>query len=297
MYDAKKEIEKLEEVGIKISVILDPEGIAKTLEPAADGLILISPVKLSRKFRIVLKIEPGEDKITPAIIQGKQRTISFLSNKAPEKEAAIYFRNVSTHQVPAGYSTQYVDNNLRIFRISGNLFQMWEIAIVTRIICTDQNQPPALYFLTIQLVYESEMFEDPFLDSIVVMPNYDGYEKWDSLKEYLPDWVDLDDIPSLAEYRPRVTAKTKKMLENNEARVLFFNLANGKGKIETGDGRVLTAHWSQIKTVESPEEFAYLETGQVVTFEGVDAETMVKGDRGKYVMINQATGIAPVAKK
>ncbi len=271
MYNCHKELSRLAKKGVAVSV-LSTLGESETyegfeLDTTPDGHLISFPTNRPAKFTIKISvIEKNGQKVVPAIIEpGEGKKIVPLSGK-PEENTLVYKRRVATKplKLESMYTTKYVDNNVRIFRIEGNSFEMWEVAIVTRI---DESKNISQYFLTVQLVYSSKMFRSG--KGAIEMPGFSGYKKWKSLQRHLTGWVTAEDLYPKP-VKKIETAPKKEVFKSNTGRVLFFNLANGKGFIESDQGP-LSVHWSEIATEES-EGFAHLEAGQPVSYLAVDTE-------------------------
>lgn len=288
MYNCHRELKELKKLGIEIFV--DAESGADVIALAApeqDGFLNDFEANECISFKIVIST-PRSRNIIPAVVYGKEKKINLLGDKSPSDDRATYRKNVPTRLVFKGlsgyFTTQYVDNNARIFRIDGNRFQMWEIAVVTRI-----KYYRSLYFLTIQKVYEADMYNDS--GKIWVSPyQFPGFVFWASLRRLLEERVDVFALPGKI---PEKTGEHQEEGEINEypneiygggsiGRVIFFNLANGKGKIYSDDFETLTVHWSKIKT---KERFAHLLGGQLVTFKNVMREEKTENYQAEEVIV------------
>lgn len=270
MYNCHNELQHLKDfLGIEICIksffdisafeksgILE-EGVGKTLIPEKDGFLCELGKNIPIDFALITTMVPSED-IVPAVVQGREKKIQLLGNKTPNSPLASYIASVRTKKIPkVGISTKYVDNNFRIFVFRETRFYQWEVAIVTRITVTTSQ-----YYLTIQKVYESEMYND---EGHVWMPpdQFDGYETWDSLQKLTALNVAPDNLPARESYSISEEPE-KENFAPGQGKVIFFNLANGHGFVRTKLTKDPAVHWSQIK---NGQRFAHLEKSQLVKFE------------------------------
>lgn len=280
MYNCQEKLEELrEEVGVSVEVksftpqtlkpfkrqLLEPS-FGQLLNPEKDGFLQEVGAKTPLNFVLIVEA-PRDRHIRPVIVSGRSKRIIRLGDQTPQEPLATYAKVVVTNPTKEDWeSTKYNrENNLRLVSVTSDLFAMWEIGVVTRIIGS-----VAKHFLTVQKEYEGKMYN---LGGTVLIPDFPGFDQWGDLQNILEEWPDptlahLTEIESLVQ--TATTGISAAPLEENRARVIFFNLAGGKGKAATTAGQeALTVHWSKIET---SERFAHLEKGQIISFTGTAPE-------------------------
>jgi cold shock CspA family protein len=268
LYNFFEEKSRLLKMGINVSVF---ENFLETYHnldiDSNDGLIKTLPSGTQGSFQIRIVIDgPHTNVVVPATVQGRQKTITKLKNKSEEKSIKEYNKNVTAKPLYnkednqfLGFTTMPPDHSVKIFSVTEDVFRMHEVAIVTRI-----QEKQAHYFLTIQEVYRADLFQDR--NKVWISSDqYRGYTKWESLQKLLPKMVEVSSLPNKSEYEH--TEKKQKKLKKNEARVIFFNLAEGWGLAITSDRQVANVHWSQIF---SKDRFKHLAGNQVVSFNKIE---------------------------
>lgn len=260
MYNCHRELKSLGELGLNISVhkkeFLHED--KKLLEPGEDGFITKLFKNMPTDFIITTEARRS-DNLVLATVVGGTRNIQSLKDHTPDDSSATYVKKVAAERISSGFTTKPSRNNFRIFSTHKNKFRMWEVAIVTRILGRD-----SLYFLTIQKIYEADMYND---DGNIWMPpeQYPGYEKWESLQNLLVRMVELDSLLDQSEYKPSKNKKDKDSVNPDRGRMLFFNLSGSYGLAEVNieDFDTAIVYWSQINT---NDRFTHLEEGQMVSF-------------------------------
>jgi len=289
MYNCLKEYERLKKLGIELSVtkttLLDNN--KSVVVPESDGFLLTIDRQMPVSFTITAQIQKS-NQLVPATVVGRSKDIVPLKPRDYEDklldEVMIFekrvtaeklFENSTPQRNLLGFTTKVPRNNFRIFSTLDNVFRMHEIAIVTRII-----DSRSLYFLTIQETYKSNMYGE---DGNIVLPDYPGYAKWQSLQDLIPSMIETNDLLSMSGYTPSISEETLEEVSPHEGRVIFFNLASGQGFAETKlDIDSALVHWSEIDTTE---RFTHLEKGQLFMYENV------RNGRGNTVHL---LGITPL---
>lgn len=295
MYNCHRELRhlfKLLGIEIEVKSVLDlslfeksdilNEKVGKILVPEEDGFLCELNKNTPIDFAIVIKMIPCQH-IVPAVVQGREeKKINLLGNKTPNPSlVASYVTRVRTEKIPkVGISTKYVNNNLRIFVFADRWFYQWEVAIVTRITALSSR-----YFLTLQKVYTSEMYND---GGQVWMPpdQFEGYETWDSLQKLTALKVASDRLPDRELYAPE-KEPGKENFAPGDGRVIFFNLANGHGFVRTKMPKDPAIHWSQIK---DGQRFAHLEKDQLIKYEDLEF-SLDDLDRCQLVGVTSVTSV------
>lgn len=289
MYNCRQELQNLRDLGIELETKsfapINPkplkremlaDSFGQAIQPKKDGFLVEVKADTPLNFVIILKVKRGQNQnILPIIVSGREKHITPLGDQTKDESVATYLKVVPTNPTKkeSWETTKYHrTNNVRLVYVLDNLFSMWEIAVATRV-CDGK----ARHHLTIQKNYEGEMYN---FQGMVIIPSWQfpGYDQWGDLQNLLERWPDPDlghltKIKSTKELPagPSIPSLTTSDLplflppDVRVARVVFFNLASGKGKTESG----LTLHWSKIET---DSRFAHLEKGQIITFYGTEKE-------------------------
>jgi len=174
-----------------------------------------------------------------------------------ERSIRIYEEKVSGRGV-----TKYPTNHVKcvcIHRDNGRtIFQLWEIAIVSQL---KSGASMADFFLTTQMTAESEVFRDE--SENILLPDFEGYKYWESLKYYMERLIDPNTLTSISSRSSDPIIETPRF-ENNAGRVLWYNEAQQFGLVRFGKrAQVARVHWSQIR---SSAEHKKLSARQMVRF-------------------------------
>jgi len=267
---------ELNRLGVQLEVGLIDGKQYLELKPGMAGHLATLPADLPVEFGIMARASRNTERIVAAAsVYGRKRIIDGKRNYTADEPIASFaklIRNRETQLRGAEnqilFSTKHEGNNTRLIVIDGNLFQMWELAIPTRIYGDE-----AKFFLTVQKLYQGRLYNlggYPYIPS----SDYPGYLRWERLQEFLPRIIELDRLPYLEQpfetaeelqglLNSKVTANGKITgLEEDEAIVEYFCLASGLGLAHTAHG-VGRIHWTEI---ESDELFVHLSKGQRIKF-------------------------------
>lgn len=187
----------------------------------------------------------------------KKNLAARNGNQDQNGREKLYRLTIAVKQNREGiFHTEYPQNNLRLLHLQpGGRLDFWEIAIVSQ---------KGQFFLTRQLTYQSQCFRQ---GKRVLCPRF---ERWDSLIQALNRLPGLrqilKELPCLPKNHVRPLESHSPIRKDNRGIVLWFNLAQGKGAIETKYGHA-SVHWSEIHRPESL--LRYLKAGEMVTFYGL----------------------------
>lgn len=147
------------------------------------------------------------------------------------------------------FCTLYPDNNLRLLSLqNGNIISIFEIALVSQ---------GGDFYITKQPTYEAELFRNKAGE--ICCPTLNN---WPAIIPFLNDLFgeNPNGFISIAEYVPK-QEKERLPLEKNIGVVIWYNIAQGLGAIQTGEG-VARVHWSQIRM----SGFVFLIPGEYIMF-------------------------------
>ncbi|MDP3730964.1 MAG: hypothetical protein Q8R34_00485 [bacterium] len=242
-----------------------------------DGFLFSINPWVSLEFRILIDLPVDHEHINVVTVHGRDKKITAKQSITPGKHYRRFVKKVknrATENVPY-LSTKHEGNNTRIIFTANGKFEMWEVAIPTRIL-----NGQAHFFLTVQKLYEGRMYN---YEGKVYIPEtqYLGYQDWPHLQEYLNKIVPLDqleeiDFDQMLEILAREDRPEEVLAEDNIGAVKYFCLASGLGLAAVNANEAMI-HWSEII---SPERLACLEKGQLIRFAGItfgikDAETVL----------------------
>ena len=252
----------LEKLGISVVVAMEVGDELKVLDSdPKDGHLVSLPSHQPVCFSIFLKV-PRDPDFQVVSVYGRQRNIALKHDILPENLRAVYEKKIKNRKTRAitsnGYevlSTKHEGNNVRVVIAKNGIFQMWEVAIPTRIINNE-----AFFFLTIQRLYQGNIFN---LDRHVYIPDWQfpGYKKWKDFQSLIFNIVKDQKLKKIKIEIPK-SNKEQKELSKNHGEVIFFCLASGLGVIRTNEGPALF-HWSDIN---SCARFVYLLKGDLVEY-------------------------------
>ncbi|OGN12185.1 MAG: hypothetical protein A3C71_00705 [Candidatus Yanofskybacteria bacterium RIFCSPHIGHO2_02_FULL_43_15c] len=231
------------------------------------------------EFSILIDLPVKHNDIQVVTVCGRDKTIVSKQSITPDKHYRRFVkrvRNRATENVPY-LSTKHEGNNTRIIFTANGQFEMWEVAIPTRIL-----NGQAHFFLTVQKLYEGRMYN---YEGKVYIPEtqYAGYQNWPNLQEYLGKAVPLNQLEEIdSDQMLEILVSSEDQLEeipaveDNAGVVKYFCLASGLGLAAVNVNNAMI-HWSQIL---SPERLACLEKGQPIRFDRIvlgtkDAETVL----------------------
>lgn len=168
--------------------------------------------------------------------------------------------------------TEYPDNNLRLLEIHPNgHVALWEISLVSQ---------EGYFFLTTQKVYCDQCYRDG--DRIFCAP----FVKWPQLTGPMPEdgfnritltnLLKIENLPLVCDYKSTQTARNG--LRPNTGRVLWFNLAQGYGAMNTPKG-MARVHWTQIM---KEGRLAFFETGDLVSYKYLTKPNQTKARKTTF---------------
>ena len=252
----------LEKLGISVVVAMEVGDELKVLDSdPKDGHLVSLPSHQPVCFSIFLKV-PRDPDFQVVSVYGRQRNIALKHDIMSGNLRAVYEKKIKNRKTRAitsnGYevlSTKHEGNNVRVVIAKNGIFQMWEVAIPTRIINNE-----AFFFLTIQRLYQGNIFN---LDRHVYIPDWQfpGYKKWKDFQSLIFNIVKDQKLKKIKIEIPKPNKEQKELLENH-GEVIFFCLASGLGVIRTNEGPALF-HWSDIC---SCARFVYLLKGDLVEY-------------------------------
>ncbi len=252
------------------------------IAPEADGFLTSFPAFMGVEFLLALRI-PRSLNIKPARVKVYEggRFLKTLPDQSEEKNAGLFSRiivNTATRKSTSdGYvalSTKHNNNNIRLVAAIKNVFQMWELAIVTRVGADDE----AGFFLTVQKLYQGKMYNRA---GRIYIPDweYPGFQRWPSLQRFLAQMVNARQLPPADQILTVPSDKTEK-IEKHEAVVEFFCLASGLGLARIVKGHKAVIHWRDIIT---DDRFAGLAAGQKLFFDGLE----IHGQTKRYLQLKE----------
>ncbi|MEX1064121.1 MAG: hypothetical protein WED06_02215 [Candidatus Paceibacterota bacterium] len=258
MYSHQTESNELAARGVEVGIYL--AGLDRKLNPEDDGFFFWLPRDEKLNFKLEVRT-PRLHSVRVIVVQGKSKKISSKKDETPESDIASYRRTIPTEEVVSAmeesYSTKPKNHNLRVVVIKDRTFELWEISIVTLIMGERAN-----YHLVIQKTYSANMYRKD--GRIHVSENeFPGYSTWSDLHNLLEEMVDVQTLDKFA--GETVATKNGFELSGNIGRVIFFNLSNMWGFVQTAQGPAFL-HWRQILDCE---DFPMKEAGDIIEFEGL----------------------------
>lgn len=257
----------IKEKGIlNILPVLAVKGQYQLLKPDQnDGFLFDLKPWIPVEFFILIDIPAEKEKqIKVATVFSREKKIVEKRNIAKEKHYLRFVKRVknrATENLPY-LSTKHEGNNVRIVFTANGWFEMWEAAIVTRILKGQAN-----FFLTVQKLYQARMYN---FEGQVYLPEtqYPGYQHWPNLQKYLNTVVDLQtlekiDFDRMLEILDREDQSKEIPTEENRGVVEYFCLASGLGLARTATESAFI-HWTKIM---SDDRMAFLKDGQRIRFD------------------------------
>ncbi len=278
MYSHKTESSELAARGVEVGVYL--ADLDKKLDPEDDGFFFWLPRDEKLKFKLEVRT-PRLPHLRVIVVQGKSKKISNKKDETPEDRVASYKRTIPTEEVVSAmeesYSTKPKNHNLRVVVIKDKIFELWEISIITLIMGDRAN-----YHLVIQKTYSANLYRK---DGRIYVPESEfvGYDTWSDLQDLLEEMVD---VQTLKEFTvERSATKNGLGLSGNLGQVIFFNLSNMWGFVQTAQGPAFL-HWRQIADCE---DFPMKKAGDMVRFDDLLQDPQ---ERLKVVGVRSAIPVA-----
>lgn len=256
---------------LNILPVLAVKNEYRLLEPDQhDGFLFDLKPWVSVEFRILIDLPVDNQQIKVVTVYDRDKKIAHKSSITKDKHYLRFVKSVKnrlTGNVPY-LSTKHDGNNTRII-FTGSLFgvhrfEMWETAIVTRIL-----DGQAHFFLTIQKLYEADMYN---FDGRVYLPEtqYPGYQHWSNLQTYLNSVINVEtlekvDLDQMLEILDQESQSNELPVEEKVGVVKYFCLASGLGLAQTSNESAFI-HWSKII---SNDRLACLAEGQKIQFENM----------------------------
>lgn len=256
MYEHGKAVRSLfAEVGGKVIIVRSFPEPVEAIRPEHDGFLIEAEPDQKVELELVVTV-PKNRNISGIIVRSfmEDKPIIVKKNQADEAKPYHMFRK-SVHSRPTmdgTMSTKHDVNNIRLVVAEGGVFQMWEVAIPTRIV-----GPVANFFLTIQKLYQARMYN---LNGQIYIPEheYNGYQKWNGLQAFLGKMVKVETLPKID--KP-IMAPPVSPITNGTHEVMFFCLASGTGMAQTNQGPAYI-HW---KKLPRQDRFACVVEGQSIS--------------------------------
>ncbi len=223
---------------------------------------LLCAIDSSRKttFGLVATAIQRED-LHIVQISGERRMIDILKNYSTRNGQVQILKKVATTQSKEGHfvtkENNFQNNGIWIISTRNGKLEMWQISIVT-----DVKGGYSFYYLSVQLVYQAQMYNDK--GALCVFPDeFQGYTSWPALSLFLKSKVDVSLLPPAETHKPKVNLQVE--LQANQCQIIFFNQSKryGLGKVASQNSAVMI-HASAIE-----QEFPALANGQIVTFKSL----------------------------
>lgn len=165
--------------------------------------------------------------------------------------------------------TEYPDNNLRLLELDGARGTVHEVALVSQ---------DGVFFLTRQKTWRFDLFRE---DGRVVCPYFcEEAHPWPQMGRLIHSIFPADQIDRLAPADQYVPAEqSKEHLQEYQGKVLWYNLAQGIGAVETTQGSA-RVHWTQ---APPRPRFHYLVPGETIVFQRLRELKETKLRRTKYL--------------
>lgn len=198
-------------------------------------------------------------------LEGNQRTIKVLADRATDKGTAVFVKRIPTSQtLNGGYATKNNDfqsNGVWLISTAKSELQMWEIAIVTVL-----KGGYSRYHLSLQLVYRADMYCDK--DGKIWIPpeQFQGYESWTSLRSFLAETVEPKSLSPDVNYRHDDFTVITPPSSADKAKIVWFSQTRRYGFALLADGRTARLHASQVLG----QEFPAFEPCQLVAFKSLE---------------------------
>ncbi len=267
MYDhAQASASLLDEIEANAIVIRTFPTPIQPLTPEKNGFLVEAYFEQQIELDLVVVIPKSKVAAGIVVRSFKQdKPVIEKSNQAdrtkPSQVSYQIFRKTVKNRMTLDriMSTKHDVNNIRLVVTENGVFQMWEIAIPTRI-----QGPTASFFLTIQRLYKATMYN---LNGQIYMPEheYDGFKKWEGLQTLITKMVSIETLLKID--RP-LTAPSVPPAINGAHRVLYFCLASGSGMAQTTQGPA-NIYW---KDLPQNEKFACVRENQLLGGEVVATE-------------------------
>lgn len=245
----------LAEVGARVTIVRSFPDPIQVIKPGYDGFLM--ETDFDQRVEIALTVTVPKDRNIQAVVVHsftKDKTVVNKRDKADGDKPYRQFQKIVKSRMTKDetMSTKHDVNNIRLVVAENGIFQMWEIAVPTRIISAT-----ASFFLTIQRLYRATMYN---LDGKIYMPEheYAGYQEWAGLQQLLGRMVQAETLPSI---RRPIEAPPIYPVANGSHRVTFFCLASGLGLAQTRQGPAFI-HW---KELPRNDRFACISKGQLVS--------------------------------
>lgn len=255
MYDHQKASQfMLREIRAKAVVIRYSPSPTERMKPADDGFLVEGDRDQSVEFELAVAV-PKDRNVRGIVVRSfkDDKPIVTKKNQAgPNQPYYMFTKTIRSRTTQEdSMSTKHDVNNIRLVFADNGLFQMWEMAIPTRI-----TGPTANYFLTVQRLYLAHMYN---LNGQIYIPEheYSGYQKWTGLQSLLSEMVRPE---SLAKLDQPLVRDTRSLPLNGSHRVMFFCLASGTGMAETSQGPAFI-HWQELP---QNRRFSCVNEGQLV---------------------------------
>lgn len=191
--------------------------------------------------------------------EDRDKNLGVIKGRNTEEGENIYVKGVHIHSTRTGQpSTKWPGNHAKIIYLdrndkNGYEFRLWEVGIVTQ--CRENVSS---FFLTEQLVYQSQMFRDEH--GRITMPGFTNFKDWPQIQDHVDLMIEPSSLPVISGVNIKPERSIK--LRNGTGQVIWYSLAYQVGAIMTAEGPV-RCHWSEIN---SDDRFRFLKEGQKVKF-------------------------------
>ena len=273
MYDHAKAVQflfaELEAKAIMVRSFPDP---VAAIRPEQDGFLMATDFDQSVELELAIKV-PKNRNVRGIVVRSfkENKPIIPKADKAGvDKVYRMFRKTVKSRQTKnETMSTKHDVNGIRLVLAENGVFQMWEIAVPTRIV-----GPTANFFLTIQRLYKATMYN---LNGRIYMPEheYAGHKEWTDLQKLLAEMVSMETLPKID--KPLVTPAVSPVV-NGTHKVMFFCLASGLGLAQTSQGPAFI-HW---KELPCDDRFACISENQLI---GGNIATTEKGLQLKNIRL------------
>ncbi|MDO8424255.1 MAG: hypothetical protein Q7S54_01435 [bacterium] len=263
MYNHAKTVQSLfATLGARAVIVKSFPGQVEVIFPEQDGFLMATEPDQIVEFALAVAI-PKTRNVRAIVVRSflGNKPIIFKKDKAEEDKPYRRFVKMVRSRATKNevMSTKHDVNGIRLVSAENGIFQMWEIAVPTRII-----GPSANFFLTIQRLYQATMYN---LHGQIYMPahEYDGYQKWTDLQTLLGEMVKVETLSKLDEPLPTPPVAP---ITNGTHKVMFFCLASGLGLAQTNQGSAFI-HW---KELPGNNRFTCVKENQLITGDVVTAD-------------------------
>lgn len=226
-------------IGARALVVRSFPDPVQTVKPEHDGFLMEAEPEQLTELELVVTV-PKNRNVRGIIVRSlkENKPIVAKTNRADENKNYSMFRKTvrSRLTLEETMSTKHDVNNIRLVAAENGIFQMWEIAIPTRIVGLTAN-----FFLTVQRLYKATVYN---LNGQIYMPEheYSGYKEWADLQALLREMVNVEKLPAISE--PVKAPAVASITESNH-KVMFFCLASGTGMAQTSQGQAFI-HWREL---------------------------------------------------